>query len=159
MKQNISKKLTISIFIVCILYIAIFAFSKIDSIQKQNDGKLGADAKAAYVCPSGYVEIADFCIQSDLQGDDSWYDAAKECAEDEDARLCKGYELMAACQAENNGTSFNDDIDGGGWEWADDMADNNQALIMFRNPNGCRMTERDHITGDSNDFRCCVNRY
>lgn len=160
MEKKLSNKLAIATLIVSALYVFVLLFSKVDSIQKENNGGLGGDAKAAYTCPSGYVEVADFCIQEDLAGNDTWVEATKICAEDEDARLCRAQELMAACQAEKeDGVSFGDDIDGSDWEWADDIADSGEAVIMFRNDNGCKDMDRDSLTSDSHDFRCCLNMY
>ncbi|MBT3356522.1 hypothetical protein HN784_04990 [bacterium] len=160
MRKIISKNLATATFIVCTLYIAIFVFSRVDSIQKQNNGKLSGQANAAYECASGYIEVADFCIQSETAGDENWHDAALACAQDEEARLCKAQELMAACQAEHqDGTSFDDNIDGGGWEWADDIDNRNEATVMFRNNNNCKAMNKRNLSGSSNDFRCCKNRY
>ncbi len=160
MKKEFSKKLWIGTILVCGLYISILLFSRIDSIQKKNDGKIGVEVNAAYECPTGYIEIADFCIQSSLQGTENWHDAVKDCAENEEARLCKSHELMAACQAEDkDGESFNDDIDGGGWEWSADTADDDKATVMFRNDNDCKNTKLRDMTSSSNDYRCCKNRY
>lgn len=160
MKKKLSHKLAVATFIVSILYVFVLLFSRVDSIQKQNGGELGGNANAAYTCPSGYIEIADFCIQEDLAGDETWYDATEKCVEDEGARLCKAQELMAACQAEKeDGVSFNDDIDGDEWEWVDDIANGGDAVIMFRNDNGCEDISRADITSDSHEFRCCLNLY
>lgn len=160
MKKKLGNKLAVATFLVSILYVFVLLFSRVDSIQKQNNGELGGEANAAYECPSGYVEVADFCIQSGLTGDETWSNAAKICAEDKDARLCRAQELMAACQAEKeDGVSFDDDIDGNDWEWTDDIADSGQAVIMFQNDNGCEDVSRASITSSSQEFRCCLNMY
>ncbi len=160
MKKNITEKLTITTFIVCILYISIFFFSRIDLIQKQNGGDISEKARAAFTCPSGYIEIADFCIQSALSSDESWVDASEACSQNGKARLCKTQELMAACQAEkNDGVFFDDDIDGPDWEWVDDFANSGQAVVAFGNSNGCKDIGKDNIITDLNKFRCCMNRY
>ncbi len=160
MKNIIDEKLAVATFVVCILYVFIFAFSRIDLIQKQNGGNLNGKANAAYTCPADYIEVADFCIQSDLAGNETWQDAAKICAEDEGARLCRAEELMAACQTEmNDGVSFGDNIDGPDWEWADDIVNAGQAVVLFGNNNSCKEIEKRATISSSNDFRCCVNRY
>lgn len=159
MKKDITKKLWIATFLTCFLYACISILTSLESIQKKNNNKLGQDAKAAYVCPSGYIEISDFCIQSSLQGDDDWHDAARDCAENQDARLCRSYELAAACQGENHdGISFDDNLDGGGWEWSGDMADDDNATVMFENDNNCKRMNLRNM-GNSADYRCCRNRY
>lgn len=160
MKKLFSKNLATTTFVVCVLYVTIFIFSRIDFIQKQNEGKLSGQANAAYTCPTGYVEIADFCIQSSLEGDENWHDAALSCLEDQDARLCGVQELMAACQAElEDGVSFDDDIDGDEWEWTDDITTSAEATVMFKDDNGCKMMDRGNLISSSNEFRCCKNRY
>jgi hypothetical protein len=160
MKKRLGNKLAVATFAVSVLYVFIFLFSRIDLIQKQNNGALKQNAKAAYTCPSGYIAIADFCIQSDLAGNDSWYDAAQECAENENARLCRAQELMAACQAEKEyGVSFDDNIDGDAWEWADDIAESGQAVMMFDSASGCNMVGKGNLTSGARDFRCCLNMY
>lgn len=160
MRKKLGNKLAVATFTVSILYVFILLFSRVDLIQKQNNGELGGKANAAYECPSEYIEMGDFCIQSDLAGSETWYDASKLCAEDENARLCRAQELMAACQAEKeDGVSFDEDIDGPDWEWADDIADSGQAIVMFQNSNGCKMVDRANLKTVSHAFRCCVNRY
>lgn len=158
MKKKISRKLMLATLISCIFYLAIFTVSKIDEFQKNGNEKINEVANAAAVCQSGYVQVADFCIQDSVHGDENWFDAAEACVQEEDGRLCRSAEWRAACEADEAGDISLGNI-GDTNEWVDDFEREQEAFTIRNEGGNCRRVRHRNAESSSRDFRCCKNRY
>lgn len=109
-------------------------------------------------CPPNFIPVGDFCIQHDDNPALSWVEAATDCAESHEGRLCSSAEWFAACLLSMPGEVLETDVIDmrvADDEWVDDMTSVTDARIVGQG--GCSNVGEDDIAGGNHEYRCCVN--
>lgn len=143
------------------IMVAILMFFGVSFTERKIEHKITSKVFADIGCPSSgdWVGIGDFCIMEDEEGSsDTWEDAGRECSTAaQDSRLCTFTEWVTACLLDDDGSiSLDNMIDDD--EWVGDLETTSTAVTV--GGAGCQIFDTAQIggAGDSQPFRCCINR-
>jgi hypothetical protein len=109
-------------------------------------------------CPPDFIPVGDYCVYHDDLPAENFSDAAKVCAEDYEARLCRAGEWFVACELSRPGEVLENELVNmvDGYEWVDDYLADDRVLVIGSGGQ-CDNTAQDDPIADSNRFRCCIN--
>jgi hypothetical protein len=123
-----------------------------------------AFTQGEHLCPTGYMDMGDYCILIGEAGTANWFNAIVGCKTldpSHPARLCTAQEWYYACTvavASGGGPPY-DMLEETYWEWTSNIFGSgtqvNHSVVMGGGP-AIACTERYlHQLGVANEYRCC----